>query len=129
MSTWNDVLCYPYFYLVIMKKIHCLKSVQIRSFFWSVFSFTRTEYGDLRSKYPYSVRIQENTEQKKSPYLDIFHAVVEYKFISPALVFIEFLFSWWRFAFAFSRRLMALELFVLCCKEQNLQVKGGEPFV
>ena len=26
---------------------HCVKSVQIRSFFWSVFSCIRTEYGDL----------------------------------------------------------------------------------
>ena len=34
-------------------------------FFLSVFSCTRTEYGDLRSKFPYSVRIQENTDQKK----------------------------------------------------------------
>ena len=42
-----------------------MKSVQIRSFFWSVFFCIRTEYGDLRSKSPYSVRIQENTDQKK----------------------------------------------------------------
>ena len=28
---------------------HCVKSVQIRSFFWSVFSCIRAEYGDLRS--------------------------------------------------------------------------------
>ena len=28
---------------------HCVKSVQIRSFFWSVFSCIRTEYGDLWS--------------------------------------------------------------------------------
>ena len=41
------------------------KSVQIRSFFWSVFSCIRTEYGDLRSKSPYSVQMQENTDQKK----------------------------------------------------------------
>ena len=27
---------------------HCMKIVQIRSFFWSVFSCIRTEYGDLR---------------------------------------------------------------------------------
>ena len=26
---------------------HCVKSVQIRSYFWSVFSCIRTEYGDL----------------------------------------------------------------------------------
>ena len=42
-----------------------MKSVQIRSFFWSLFSCTRIEYGDLLRKSPYSVRIQENTDQKK----------------------------------------------------------------
>ena len=41
------------------------KSVQIRSFFWSVFSCIRTKYGDLRSKSPYSIQIQENADQKK----------------------------------------------------------------
>ena len=30
-------------------KLHCVKSVQIRSFLRSVFSRTRTKYGDLRS--------------------------------------------------------------------------------
>ena len=39
-------------------------SVQIRSYFWSVCSCIRTEHGDLRSKSPYSVRTQENTDQK-----------------------------------------------------------------
>ena len=33
--------------------------------FWSVFSCIRTEWGDLRSKSPYYVRIQENADQKK----------------------------------------------------------------
>ena len=42
----------------------CVKSVQIRSFFWSLFSCIRTEYGYLWSKSPYSVRMQENTDQK-----------------------------------------------------------------
>ena len=37
---------------------HCVKSIQIRSFFWSVFSRIRTEYGP-----------------EKTPYLDTFHAV------------------------------------------------------
>ena len=40
-------------------RLHCLKSVQIRSFFWSVFSCIRTEYG-----------------LEKTPYLDIFYAVL-----------------------------------------------------
>ena len=30
---------------------HCVKSVQIRSFFWSVFSRIRTEYGEMTRKY------------------------------------------------------------------------------
>ena len=48
-------LCYEY-----TSDAHCLKSVQIWSFFWCVFSRIRTEYGDLNRKAPYSVRIQEN---------------------------------------------------------------------
>ena len=43
----------------------CVKSVEIRSFSWSVFSCFLTEYGDLWSKSLYSVRIQENMDQKK----------------------------------------------------------------
>ena len=44
---------------------HCVKCVQIRNFFWSVFSRIRTEYGEIRSISPYSVRMRENTDQKK----------------------------------------------------------------
>ena len=43
---------------------HCVKSVQMESFFWSVFSSIWTEYGDLIRKSPYSLRILENTDQK-----------------------------------------------------------------
>ena len=45
--------------------INCVKSVQIRSFFWSVFSCIRTKYGDLMFKSPYSIQIRGNTDQKK----------------------------------------------------------------
>ena len=31
----------------ISSNIHCVKSVQIQSFFWSVFSHIRTEYGEI----------------------------------------------------------------------------------
>ena len=51
---------------LVMIGYHCVKSAQIRSFFWSIFSCIRTEYGDLFRKSPYSVWIQENTDQKKS---------------------------------------------------------------
>ena len=43
---------------------HCVKSVQIPSYFWSVFFPIRTRYGDLLPKSLYSVLIQENTDQK-----------------------------------------------------------------
>ena len=46
-------------------KTHCVKSVQIRSFFWSIFSRTRTVYGMILRISPYSVRMRENKDQKK----------------------------------------------------------------
>ena len=42
---------------------HCVKSVQIQSFFWFVFSRIRTEYGEIRSISIYSVRVRESTDQ------------------------------------------------------------------
>ena len=45
---------------------HFLKSVQMGSFFWSVFSRFRTEYGEIQSISSYSVRMRENTDQKNS---------------------------------------------------------------
>ena len=44
---------------------HCVKSVQIRSFFWAVVSRIRTEYREIRSISQYSVRMRKNTDQKK----------------------------------------------------------------
>ena len=40
---------------------HGVKNVQIRSFFWSVFYHIRTEYREILSISPYSVRMRENT--------------------------------------------------------------------
>ena len=57
--------------------IHCVKSVQIWSFFWSVFSRICTEYGEIRSTSLYSVQMRKNTNQKKTPYLDSFYAVIQ----------------------------------------------------
>ena len=50
--------------LLLGRLTRCVKNVQI-GVFWSVFSCIRTECGDLPRKYPHSVRIQENTDQKK----------------------------------------------------------------
>ena len=37
-------------------------------FFWSVFNYFRTKYGDFLSKSPHSTQMRENAEQKKSVY-------------------------------------------------------------
>ena len=42
-----------------------MKSVQIRSFSWSLFSCIWAEYGDLRGQSSYLFQIQENKDQKK----------------------------------------------------------------
>ena len=36
--------------------------------FWSVISRIRTEYGEIQSISPYSVRMRENTDQNNSKY-------------------------------------------------------------
>ena len=60
---------------------HCVKSFQIWSFSWSVFSHIRTAYRDLLRKSPHPIRIRENKGQKKSPYLDTFHTVLVIAFV------------------------------------------------
>ena len=51
--------------LLVSISKHSVKCVQIKSFFWSVFSRIRTVYGEIRSVSPYSVQMRENTDQKK----------------------------------------------------------------
>ena len=58
--------------------IQCVKSLQIWRFFSSVFSRIRPEYGEIRNIFPYSFGMRENTDQKKTPYMDTFHAVVAF---------------------------------------------------
>ena len=70
------------FFLVLI----FLKSVQIRSFFWCLFSFIPSEQGYLRSKSPYSVRIQENTDQKK---LSIWTLFTQWEYANQIIVFIR----------------------------------------
>ena len=66
----------PRLYVSRTLLLHCMKSFQIQSFFWSVFSCIWTEYGDLLRKSPYSVRTQENTGLEKTPYLETFHGML-----------------------------------------------------
>ena len=57
---WKVLQC-PYLELI-------KKRFWIRSFFWSVFSRIRTEYGEIIRISPYSVRLQESSDQKKLRY-------------------------------------------------------------
>ena len=63
----------PYF-LAFGLNTERYKSVQIRSFFWSVFSDIRIEYSKISRISPYSVQMRENVDQEKTPDLDTFHA-------------------------------------------------------
>ena len=47
------------------KKPHCVKSVEKRSIFWSVFSRIRTKNGEILRNSSYSVRMRKNTDQNK----------------------------------------------------------------
>ena len=54
--------------------IHCVKSVHIRSFSGPYFLAFGLNTESLHSKAPYSVRIQENTDQKNSEYRHFLHS-------------------------------------------------------
>ena len=46
------------------RSFYCVKSVQIQSFFWSVFFRIRTEYGETLRISPYSVRMRKIRTRK-----------------------------------------------------------------
>ena len=71
---------------------HCVESVQILSFFWSLFSRIRTEYG---KNAPYLSVFSPNAGKygpEKTPYLDSFHTanISVNNFILKRLVTINF---------------------------------------
>ena len=61
---------------IICRYLHSVKKVQIRSFFWSVFSRIRTEYGEIL------LSVFSPNAGKYGPekiwYLDTFHAALSY---------------------------------------------------
>ena len=59
----------------INKIVSLRESVQILSFFWSLFSRTRDEYRDLLRTSPYLTWVRKNSIRKKTLYWDTFHAV------------------------------------------------------
>ena len=63
-SKFTQLYAVPDLTAATSAKCYCVKSVQIRSYFWSLFSRIRTEYREILCISPYSVRMQENTDQK-----------------------------------------------------------------
>ena len=69
-ETCSSTIVFAYYFHMLYQSYsfleqHCVKSVQIRSFFWYIISRIRTEYGEIRSISPYLARMRENTDQKK----------------------------------------------------------------
>ena len=71
-------------------RFHCAKCVQTRSFFWSVFSRIRTQYGEILRISPYSVQMRQNTDQKK---LRIWTLFTQCFLMCDHLIFKSFLFQ------------------------------------
>ena len=94
-----------------------MKSVQTRSFFWSVYSRTRVEYEDLLRKSLYSVRARKNTDQKKLRMRSLFTQFWWrcWAFLDRKFCFTYFNFyQWWLLR---SRAVIALKL---SCGSENL---------
>ena len=82
-NLWTKVMFMSFLFVEIWKKIQETNnrwSIQIRSFFWSVFPRIRTEYGEILYVYytPYLSAFSPNVVKygpEKIPYLDTFHVV------------------------------------------------------
>ena len=69
LSCWVLFL-YIFFYIIFFFLYFFISSGLRKKpeLFWFAFSHIRTEYGEIRSIYPYSVRLQEDTYQNNSVY-------------------------------------------------------------
>ena len=61
---------------------HCVKSVQIRSLFWSVFSRIRTEYGEIQSIQSKCGKIRTRITPKYEYFLPSVSRLLDFKDIS-----------------------------------------------
>ena len=64
LSTFQNPISYVK-YVQRNQMTHTAWKVSKYGVVWSVFSRIRTEYGEIQSISPYSVRMRENTDQKK----------------------------------------------------------------
>ena len=73
LSLYDFQCCYSINKYWVVKRstvwnTHCVKIARIRSFFDPYFTGSLTEYGEMWTISPYSVRIRENKDQKNSEY-------------------------------------------------------------
>ena len=61
----NNIAIFPYYILVIFPLFQ-YKNCPYSKLFWSLFSRSRTEHGEMRSISPNSVRMRENVDQNNS---------------------------------------------------------------
>ena len=73
---------------------HCMKSVQIRSFLWSIFSPNAGKYGP-----------------EKTPYLDNFNAVCQSSCVTETGIYIKWLWRLWRNVFKNHNQMLKLQSF------------------
>ena len=75
---WKEILTFYVIFWVLLLEPNIIlrESVQIRSFFWSVFSPIRTEYGEIRLISPYSVRMRKIRTRKNSVFGHFSHSVI-----------------------------------------------------
>ena len=60
---------------ITARRVTLRKKCPYSELFWSVFSHIQTELGEMRSIFPYSVRMLKNTDQNKSEYGHFSHTV------------------------------------------------------
>ena len=79
-----------------LEDMHWVKSVQIRSYFWSVFFRIRSEYREIRNISVFTPHSGKYGPEI-TPYLDTFHAVIS-KDNGKKANFRQSCFRWWAFS-------------------------------
>ena len=64
-NVWHVACNFTFILRNLLTRTKSLREKCPNTQFFSVFSWIRTEYGDLFCKSPFSVRLEENTDQKK----------------------------------------------------------------
>ena len=72
----NEYIYFEAIIYILAEGITLLEKCSYSDLFWFIFSSIWTEYLEIRSISPYSVRIQENTDQNNSEYGHFLRSVI-----------------------------------------------------